>query len=458
MKKRNLLVAGIVLVGGLTAFFAWPKLKSYLPTPSENEGQDVVVVDPATVRPYLEVLPEVVELNGIRTAEVTLPTKPRELELRGQLNFDPDTLVHVHGRFPGQIVELGSVDAVDAELSTEAMKTKRDLRHLDHVVAGQELAVLWSKELGEKKAELVNALIRLRTNRKNLSQLRQLDKEAIASARQVRETERQVEQDETAVEAARMTLRSWMFTSAEIDEVAAEADRLHREDARRNVRLENEWARVPITAPRDGTIVEKNVNQGDIVNTDTDLFKLVDLSKLQVVAHVYEEDMAELEKLPLPIHCRITISSMPEKEPREGKIEQLGDVIDPIEHMALVFGKIDNSNGDLLAGQFVKAIVEIEEKPGLAEIPTRALVEDDAGSVVLVRIDPREYRYVSRRVKVVRRNRDTVYVRSELTAQEKQDGFQELKPGEVVVSSGALQLKAALQQPLERGQAVGAQP
>jgi cobalt-zinc-cadmium efflux system membrane fusion protein len=262
----------------------------------------------------------------------------------------------------------------------------------------------------------------------------------------VREAERQVEQDETAVEAARMTLRSWMFTSAEIDEVAAEADRLHREGARPNLQLENEWARVPIKAPRDGTIVEKNINEGDIVNTDTDLFKLSDLSKLQVVAHVYEEDMPYLEQLEKPIHWTITINSMPELPPISGFIDRLGDVIDPIEHMALVFGKIDNTRGELFAGQFVRATVEIPEEPDLVEIPTRALVEDGIESVVLVQIDPRENRYVSRRVRVARRYRDIVYVHSRLTAEEKREGLQELHKGETVVASGALELKAAFAQ------------
>lgn len=451
MNRRTLIIVCIAVAGGAGAFLAWPKIKQSLTARHPDHDEEVVYSEKA--KPYLELMPKVIELNGIRTAQVRLPSRPRKLELRGQLNFDPDTLAHVRGRFPGQIVELGKLDEPNATLSTQSMKTKRDVSFMDRVVAGQVLGVLWSKELGEKKAELVNSLIRLRTNQKNLAQLRQLDKEGGASERQVREATRQVEQDQTAVKAARMTLRSWMFSTAEIDEVAAEADRLHREGAKQNLQLENEWARVPIKAPRSGTIVEKNVVEGDIVDTDTDLFKLADLSQLQIVAHVYEEDLAHLEKLPTPIHWMITINSKPELEPISGTIDRMGDVIDPVEHMALVFGKIDNISGQLCAGQFVKATIEIPEDPDLVEIPTRALVEDGVESVVMVQIDPRENRYVSRRVSVARRHRDVVYIHSRLTAEQKQAGFQELHEGETVVASGALELKAALTQALERAAA-----
>ncbi|MGH7138322.1 MAG: efflux RND transporter periplasmic adaptor subunit [Pirellulales bacterium] len=452
MNKRNLVVAGILLVGGAAVFAAWPKLRAYW-SERESAADEEVVVDPAKASPYLELLPKVVELNGIRTAVVARPSRPKQLELRGQLNFDPDTLVHIRGRFPGQVISLGQVDEPNAGVSTEAIKTKRELKATDNVVVGQELGVLWSKELGEKKAELVNAHIHLRVDKENLKQLRQLDIEGAASERLVRDAVKNVEEDESDVQKARMTLRSWMFSTAEIDEVAAEAERLHKEGARQNVRVENEWARVPIVAPRDGTIVEKNIVKGDIVNTEKDLFMIADLSNLQVVAHVYEEDMFYLERLPLPIPCRVTISSMPDLPAKDCQIERLGDVIDPGEHMALVFGTIENPSRELLVGQFVKVLVEIPEEPGLVEIPTRALVEDGLESIVMVQVDPHEYRYVSRRVSVARRYHDIVYVNGKLTAQQKQEGLQELQEGEVVVAAGALELKAALQQWRERNEA-----
>lgn len=449
MQKRTFRILGVLSTGaciGLAAA-AWPRLSDFWRNYQRgNADEETVVVDATRATPYIELLPKVVELNGIRTATVTAPTRKRKLELRGQINFDPDSLAHVHGRFPGQIIDLGKIDDPNAEISTQSIKTKRDIRVMDRVVKGQELGVLWSKELGEKKSELVAGLIRLRTDKQNLQQYRIMDKEGATPPRSLREAGRLVEQDQTDVEKAKMTLRSWLIKEEVIEKVEAEADRLHKEQGGRNMQLENEWARVTIEAPRDGTIVEKNVVVGDIVDTNADLFKIADLSRLRVIAHVYEEDLAYLEQIPKPIPWLITISSMPDMPPIADFIDGLGEVMDPNEHMALAFGKIDNVRGDLRAGQFIKASVEIPDEPDIVEIPTRALIEDGVESIVLVQIDPQKYRYAARRVAVVRRYFDVVYVRSVLSAEEKAQGLQELHEGESVVAAGALELKAALMQ------------
>ena len=416
---------------------------------AKEKTEETVPIDQAKVARYIEVLPRVVELTGIRTAKATLPTRKRKLELRGNITFDSDSLVHVHARFPGQIIRLAQVDEPNALLSTQSLKTKRDISHMDHVTKDQVLAELWSKELGEKKSELVAALIRLRVDQQNLKQYLRTYRDAATPEKTVREAQRLVEQDETDVEKARMTLRSWLLSTQEIDDVAAEAERLHREPAegrQRRLKVEDEWAKVEIRAPRDGTIVEKNVVEGVIVDTDTDLFMLADLSRLLVVANVYEEDLRYLEQVPKPIPWTITINSMPNREPISGYIERFGEVIDPKEHVALVFGRIDNPREDLLAGQFIKATIEIPERPDVVEIPTRALIEDGSESAVLVRIDQDRHRYESRRVIVWRRYHDIVRVRSKLTPEEIEQGSEELHEGEEVVAAGALELKAALEQ------------
>lgn len=449
MQKRTVGLLGLVVVvaGGVSVAASRSKLgELWARFEGKKKSEETVSIEQAKVAPYIELLPKVVELNGIRTAVVTRPTRPRKLELRGQLNFDPDGLMHVHARFPGQIISLKQVPEPNAELSTQTLKTMRDISFMDHVTKGQELGVLWSKELGEKKSELVSSLLRLRVDKQNLKQYRQMDKEGAVPPRSLREAEQTVEQDETAVEKARMTLLSWRLTPKEIGTVAAEAERLHKEGGGRNVKMEEEWARVPIIAPRDGTIVEKNVVEEDIVDTDTDLFKIADLSRLVVVANVYEEDLRHLEKVPKPIAWTITINSMPGMQPIVGYVERIGDIIDPKEHVALMFGKIENLRGELFAGQFIKAAIEVPEQADVVEIPTRALVDDGNESVVLVRIDKEHFRYSPRRVLVVRRYHDFTRVHSELSAEQRQQGYEELHEGEEVVAVGALELKAALTQ------------
>ena len=453
MKSRSIVVAVAlvpVFVGGL--YWFGPRLFAFWRPHAEHGSASATAANAKLREPtYIDVAPDVVDLNGIRTAAATLPKQPRELNVSGQLNLDPNRLVHVHSRFPGQMAELATVEG-DNALAPGSLKVRRVLSYTDHVTKGQVLGVLWSKELGEKKSELVAALTRLRTDETNLQRLEALFKQGSTSEKSVREAEYQVDSGENNVEKARWTLRSWSLTDEEIAEVEAEAERIHRERSKRSlgkIELEANWARVDIVAPIDGTIMEKNVVAGGIVDTDDDLFKIADLSTLIAWVQVYEEDLPVLQSLPLPIPWKLRVSSNIEAPPISSAIDRIGETIDPNTHMAPVGGPVSNQEGRLFAGQFITATIVLPPEPGLVEIPTRALVEDGIESAVLVKTDPKRDRFHRRRVAVARRYSDVVYVRSRLTPEQKNLGLQELHEGELVVAAGALELKAALMaQPL----------
>lgn len=455
MKKHMLTIVGLVVIAVGAAGFWWlgaDRLAAWRQKTSGHDDKTVSITEATDLPLYISVLPKVVELSGIRTAEVKKPTRPRILELRGQLNFDPNYLVYVHARFPGQVIALGSVDVTDPNaLTSRLLRTKRAIAFGDHVSKGDELAKLWSKELGEKKSELVTSHIRYRTDRRTWQQLSKAEKDSSVPNRMVREMERQMQQDATEIERARMTLLSWGLTNEAINKVEADAGRIYRDEDSRDLALENEWAQVSIPAPMNGTIVEKNVVEGGLVDTDDDLFKIADLTRLRAVLHVYEEDLPFLQAMEPPVPWTIHVTSRPEAPPISGFIDQLSDVIEPNEHMALAFGSVDNPKHELFALQFITAQVILPEEPNLLEIPTRALVEDGTTSNVLVQVDPQRSRYVLRRVSVARRYHDVVYIRSPLTDRQRQEGLEELHVGEFVVSSGALELKAALEQARHAG-------
>ncbi|HEV7226685.1 MAG TPA: efflux RND transporter periplasmic adaptor subunit [Pirellulales bacterium] len=455
MNSRSILGAVAivaVIVGGL--YWLGPQLLvHWRPAEQARSAAKPGAREPA----YLDVLPEVVELNGIRTVAAKLPTRPRELNVSGQLSLDPNRLVHVHARFPGQVVELATIEEANA-IAAGPLKTRRVVSFMDHVAKGQVLGVLWSKDLGEKKSELVASLTRLRTDQINLDRLNALWTKGFTTEKSVREAEYQVDSGENNVERARWTLRSWLLTDEEIGEVEAEAARIHRERSQRSlgkIELEANWARVDIVAPIDGTIVEKNVVAGGIVDTDDDLFKIADLDSLIAWGQVYEEDLPVLQSLPRPIPWKIRVSSNAEGPPTSGAIDLIGDTIDPNTHMALVGGPVPNQEGNLFVGQFITATIALPQESGVVEIPTRALVEDGNQSLVLVQTDPKRNRFFRRRVAVVKRHSDVVFVRSQLTSQQKSQGFEELHVGDRVVAAGALELKEALfaQQPESPGQA-----
>ena len=101
---------GIYVFGNpekVTSFIDWAK------TSLSHEKPDTAVttaIEEDEESDFLDVSNQVLELNGITTAAASLPTRPRLLHMRGSLALDVNRLVHIRARFPGQIVQLLTIE------------------------------------------------------------------------------------------------------------------------------------------------------------------------------------------------------------------------------------------------------------------------------------------------------------------------------------------------------------
>jgi membrane fusion protein, heavy metal efflux system len=128
----------------------------------------------------------------------------------------------------------------------------------------------------------------------------------------------------------------------------------------------------------------------------------------------------------------------------EGTIDDIGYVIDPLQHTALVKGFIENKNHRIRAGQYVTASVTLPPLADEVAVAAAAVVEQKGQTFVFVQPDAGKPVYEQRRVVVVRRGNDTVHIRGKLTAEETRQGAQTVRAGERVVTTGAIELKALL--------------
>jgi cobalt-zinc-cadmium efflux system membrane fusion protein len=213
---------------------------------------------------------------------------------------------------------------------------------------------------------------------------------------------------------------------------------------------------VTLRAPFDGIVVERNVHTGEMVVDNTvNLFQIADVRRMLVEANCPEDDLPKLESL-LGGDRRWTVRTVGAAAGvgLGGSIDEIGYLIDPNQHTAVIKGYIDNTGRRIRGGQYVTATVEIPPPEGVAEVPTDALVDDGQQSLVFVQPDPSARRFTMRRVQVTHRFERTVFVRAtpipegeRLTAQEAEAGLlprQPLRPGERVLMAGAVELKAAL--------------
>lgn len=381
----------------------------------------------------LHVQPEVVERLGIMTAEAQTAQIDLSLQLSGTLSLDASQLEEVRSRFAGEVVEIG-MRADDP----------RPVQFGDRVTSGQLLAVVWSRELGEKKSELVDALSQFRLHSETLRRLQKLYQDGAIPEREYREAERTVETDRIAVARVTRTLQTWRVADDDIAAVEAEAKKLIGNDGTTSSELAERWARVEVRSAIDGVVLERNVAVGDIVAPSDDLFKVADLSRLRVLAFAYEEDLPQLDALTADQRrWTITVPANPQAPPQSGAIGQIGHIIDPTQHTALVMGWVDNSNGILRAGQFIAAAVALPPPGNEVVVPASALIEKGGEDLVFVKTadDPV---FTQRRVSLSRRVGEQVCFHIDPPEAAGQPDVSGLKPGEEVVTSGAVELQQAL--------------
>ncbi len=458
LKTVGLIVLGLAILAAVSAA-AMPHVKDWMHPKkdeplAEKHNSSVALVEghPNTLR---FVIPEAVKELQIQTAKVE-QARPGVLELNGSLGPDTDRLLPVRSRFPGEVMEIGQVQD-----RTQGGPTRyRDVGNGDYVEKDQLLAVVWSKDLGLTKSSLLDAISKLRLDQDILHKYEKLYEQGALPERSLHDAERNVEADRIALNAAELTLRSWRLTDKEIKDIHAEAERLAGQISR-GVKVKEDpeawkqWARVEVRAPFNGTVVEKNFGAGAIVDTSTNLFIVSDLSHLTVWANVFEEDLPTLQALPRPVPWTITLKNDPNAGPLKGTIQEIRPIIDPTQHSALVKGRVANPEGHMLSGQFITARIDLPAPADQVAIPTNALIEDGLESVVFTQPNENEPRYTMRKVAVAKRGRDWVALRTHLTDAEKKAGLEALRPGELVVTSGGLELKAALNDLQESKQAAG---
>jgi cobalt-zinc-cadmium efflux system membrane fusion protein len=183
----------------------------------------------------------------------------------------------------------------------------------------------------------------------------------------------------------------------------------------------NPWGRVTLRADLDGVVIECNVRTGEmVVDKTVTLFQIADTSRLQVVAHCPESALRALDAL--PAHARewtVRKVGMGSDMAATGAIVDIGQVIDPQEHTAVIKGYVDNPGHRLRAGQYITATLNVPPPDDVVEIPADALADDGKQSLVLVQPEPSKQEFTLRRVEVTERRDDKVLVRSTAIAQEK---------------------------------------
>jgi cobalt-zinc-cadmium efflux system membrane fusion protein len=337
---------------------------------------------------------------GVRTVSVTSRTTPDELRLSATTALDPDGLAHVHTRFGGEATEVRV---------TLGQKVRK----------GDILAVIWSKDLGEKKSEYIDARSQLKLNQEVLQKLEGLFQSGAVPERSYRQAQRDVESSRIALDRAYRTLISWRLSKDEITHIDKENDA--------------QWPTELVRSPIDGTVVEKSLIPGELVDCSTNLLVVADLSKIAIWAYAYEEDLMKVHP---GDRWNVTLKACPGKT-LTGTVRVVGAIVDPSQHTVTVQGTIPNPGEVLRAGMFATATMPVASEALHVVVPTSALVDEEDKTFVYVQSSREPGHYQRRQVHVSDRAQANSFI---------DEG---LLPGESVVTAGALEIDQKAHAPAE---------
>jgi len=180
-----------------------------------------------------------------------------------------------------------------------------------------------------------------------------------------------------------------------------------------------------IHSPLAGTVVERTVTPGQSVNGDPTqvLFTVADLSKVQVIADVYEKDLGLVK---VDQSATVSVEAYPDIG-FPATISAIGDLVDPTTRTIKLRAIVNNADHKLKPGMFARLNVRLSQETKLPLIPQDAVVEIDGSMYVYVAEG--NNRYVKRLVKIGLPAAGQVAV------------FDGLQAGEQIVVKGTVLLK-----------------
>ncbi|HSD90814.1 MAG TPA: efflux RND transporter periplasmic adaptor subunit [Kofleriaceae bacterium] len=165
------------------------------------------------------------------------------------------------------------------------------------------------------------------------------------------------------LDAARKRLALWEVPSSIIDKVTQTGEPQRT---------------FPLLAPRSGIVVAKQAFDGLFVDPSLELYTITDLSKVWVLADVYEADVGDVQ---LGSEATLTIEGL--SQPVTAKVAFLSPTIDERTRTRKARFEIDNANAKVMPGAFVTVELKVNLGRGLA-VPESAVIRTGERSIVFV--------------------------------------------------------------------------
>jgi len=133
------------------------------------------------------------------------------------------------------------------------------------------------------------------------------------------------------------------------------------------INLEN----TSVASPVDGFVGKRSVDPGAMVNTNTAIASVVDISRLRLVVNVVEKDL----RLVSPGDPAVVEVDAYPGEKFSGKIARVAPVLDPATRTAAMEVEIPNADFKLKPGMYARINLTVDEHKNVLVVPKNAVVD-----------------------------------------------------------------------------------
>jgi cobalt-zinc-cadmium efflux system membrane fusion protein len=327
----------------------------------------------------------------IETAVIDMKSVQPELILSGKVAYGEDRYSKISSPIQGRVVEVRA--------------------HLgDRVQVGDTLLIIDSPDITQAYSEFVKEASELEYATRAYELAKELYQTKALALKDLKQAENDVIKARAEFRRSKEQLLSLRVPSAELDKPLAQ---------------QRITSRFDLKSPLSGTVVERTVTPGQSVGTDAAqvLFTVADLDRLQVVADVYERDLA-LVKVSQVV--RVNVEAYPGAD-FAAVVASIGDVVDPNTRTIKVRAWVDNQDHRLKPEMFARLRLDIGDANPFLAIPKESVIEVDGKYFVYLVEAPDKY--VKREVRVSNVSSDMVRV------------LEGLSPGQRIVTKGAVLVK-----------------
>jgi membrane fusion protein, heavy metal efflux system len=335
---------------------------------------------------------EQVAAAGIEIAETTLQSVTDVIEATAIIEAAADRVARIGSRVSGRVMQV-LVNVGDT------------------VQPGQIVALIDSPELGRAKADYLAALAEADVAREVADRERALLQERITSQREWRQAEAQATRARAEKDATENALHALGLSDDDLEGLEAESHYSSLLEIRTLLR---------------GIVVGRDASLGAMIEPQDVLFTVMDLREVWTQIDVYDQDLARVH---MGQRVRATVRPHPDRV-FEGRIDNIGAVVEPETRAVRVRVALPNAAGLLLPGMFADVEIEVgvSADSAVLVLPTNAVQRDQGDFVVFVQHGVGEFE--RRLVEIEATLRDHVVIRAGLL------------PGEIVVTNGAFVLKS----------------